>query len=99
MSETSRVTDTVARYGGDEITIILPYTDLAGAVEAAERMRLAIEALRIPHMGNPEGEGWASASIGVTHAFARSCGTMRMPESSLLAADKALYKVKHEGRN
>jgi diguanylate cyclase (GGDEF)-like protein/PAS domain S-box-containing protein len=99
MSETTRPTDIAARYGGDEITIILPSTDIAGAVVAAERMRSAIEALRIPHEGNLEGGGWASVSIGVTTAFARYCGTMRMPESLLLAADKALYKAKHEGRN
>jgi diguanylate cyclase (GGDEF)-like protein/PAS domain S-box-containing protein len=99
VSETVRATDTAARYGGDEVTIILPSTDIAGAVEAAERMRSTIEALRIPHEGNPEGGGWASVSIGVTTAFARSYGTMRMPESLLLAADKALYKAKHEGRN
>lgn len=99
VSETTRVTDTAARYGGDEITIILPSTDIAGAVEAAERMRSAIEALRIPHEGNPEGGGAASVSIGVTTAFARSCGTMRMPESLLPAVDRALYKAKHEGRN
>lgn len=94
-----RATDSAARYGGDEITIILPSTYLAGAVEAAERMRSTIEALRIPHEGNPEGGGWASVSIGVTTAFARFCGAMSMPESLLLAADTALYKAKHEGRN
>jgi len=99
VTETIRATDIAARYGGDEITIILPSTDTAGAVEVAERMRLAIEVLRIPHEGNPEGRSWASASLGATTAFAQSCGTMRMPENLLLAADKALYNAKHEGRN
>ena len=99
VNETTRVTDVVARYGGDEMTIILPSTNIVGAVEAAERMRSAIEALRIPHGGNPEGGGYASASVGATTAYHRDGGTMRMPESLLLAADKALYKAKHEGRN
>jgi len=99
VNETTRVTDVVARYGGDEMTIILPSTNIVGAVEAAERMRSAIEALRIPHGSNPEGGGWASASFGAATAYHRDGGTMRMPESLLLAADKALYKAKHEGRN
>jgi len=99
VNETVRATDSAARYGGDEITIILPSTDIGGAVEAAERMRTAIEELRIPHEGNPEGGGWASASIGATTAFAGSPWAMRMPESLLLAADRALYRAKHEGRN
>jgi diguanylate cyclase (GGDEF)-like protein/PAS domain S-box-containing protein len=99
VSETARATDIVARYGGDEITIILPSTDIAGAVEAAERMRSGIETLRIPHEGNPEGGGWASASIGAATARARDGKTMKMPEGLLLAADIALYKAKHAGRN
>ncbi|MCU1262105.1 MAG: diguanylate cyclase with sensor [Bryobacterales bacterium] len=96
---TVRATDIVARYGGDEITIILPTADTSGAVEAAEKGRSAIEALRITHEGNPEGGGWVTASVGAATALAREGGTMRMPESLLLAADNALYKAKHGGRN
>jgi PleD family two-component response regulator len=39
------------------------------------------------------------ASIGVATALSRDGGTMRMPESPLLAADNALYKAEREGRN
>jgi PleD family two-component response regulator len=38
-------------------------------------------------------------SVGVATALSRQGGTMRMPESLLLAADNALYKAKREGRN
>jgi diguanylate cyclase (GGDEF)-like protein/PAS domain S-box-containing protein len=94
-----RSTDVVARYGGEEIAIVLPSSDTTGAVETAEKVRAAIEALRITHEGNLETGGWVTASIGVATALARQGGTMRMPESLLLAADNALYKAKHEGRN
>lgn len=94
-----RISDIVARYGGEELAIILPQTDTAGAWEAAEKVRLAIEGLRIPHEGNPEGGGWVTASIGAATALALLGGTMRMPEGLLQAADHALYKAKHGGRN
>jgi diguanylate cyclase (GGDEF)-like protein/PAS domain S-box-containing protein len=99
VSQAMRTTDVIARYGGEEIAIILPSTDTKGAVDAAERVQSAIAALRIAHEGNPEGGGWASASIGVATARGRDSGTMRMPEGLLLAADNALYKAKEGGRN
>jgi diguanylate cyclase (GGDEF)-like protein/PAS domain S-box-containing protein len=94
-----RQTDMVARYGGEEIAIILPQVEAQGAAEAAEKVRAAIGSLRVSHAGNMESGGWVTASIGVATALARHGGTMRMPESLLLTADNALYKAKHAGRN
>jgi diguanylate cyclase (GGDEF)-like protein len=94
-----RQTDIVARYGGEEIAIILPKVDTRGAEETAEKVRATIEALRLPHADNPEGRDWLTVSIGAATALARYGGTMRMPESLLLAADHAMYKAKHAGRN
>lgn len=94
-----RQTDTVARYGGEEIAIILPRVDAPGAEETAEKVRAAIEALRLTHAENPEGRDWLTVSVGAATALARHGGTMRMPESLLLAADHALYKAKYAGRN
>jgi diguanylate cyclase (GGDEF)-like protein/PAS domain S-box-containing protein len=94
-----RATDIVARYGGEEVAIILPATDSPGAVGAAEKIRAALEALRITHEGNPEGGGWGTASIGVATGLARLGGTMAMPQSLIHAADNALYRAKREGRN
>jgi diguanylate cyclase (GGDEF)-like protein/PAS domain S-box-containing protein len=99
VSEAVRVTDTVARYGGEEITVILPSTFTAGAAEVAEKIRAAVEALQLPLEGIPEGGSWVTVSVGVATALARVGGTMTMPESLLLAADNAMYKAKHEGRN
>jgi diguanylate cyclase (GGDEF)-like protein/PAS domain S-box-containing protein len=94
-----RATDIAARYGGEEIAVILPSTDNAGAVEVAEKVRSAIRDLRITHEGNLEGGILVTASVGVATALARNGGSLRMPESLLLAADNAMYKAKHEGRN
>jgi diguanylate cyclase (GGDEF)-like protein len=94
-----RASDIVARYGGEEIAVILPSALLAGAVEVAEKVRSAVAALRLSHEDNLEGGGGLTVSVGVATALARAGGTMRMPESLLLAADNALYKAKHEGRN
>ena len=91
--------DVVARYGGEEIAIILPSTDPHEAVLLAEAVRNAIESLRIPHAGNPEGGSKVTASLGVATALARAGGAIRMPESLLLSVDKALYMAKAEGRN
>ena len=59
----------------------------------------AVAELRLPHIGNPEGDGVVTVSIGVTTAVSSVGGTIRMPEGLLLTADNALYKAKHSGRN
>ncbi|MCV3211263.1 diguanylate cyclase [Mesorhizobium sp. YC-39] len=91
--------DLASRYGGEELAVILPDTDSEGALEIAERLRIAIENLDLPHDDNPEGGGHVTVSIGSATALSRSGGTIRMPEGLLLAADTALYKAKHKGRN
>ena len=107
-----RVSDIAARYGGEELCVVLPACDTIGASEIAERIRCSVESLRLVQEGTgKEGKGESSAdgglqsaasvtvSIGVATALARHGGTMRMPESLLMAADNALYKAKEAGRN
>jgi diguanylate cyclase (GGDEF)-like protein len=90
----SRDVDLAARYGGEEMAVILPQTDLAGAEQGAERMRSAIQAMQIPRL---DGDGLLpiTASFGV--ASFPSQGTDKT--SLIAAADAALYRAKRGGRN
>jgi len=95
---TLRATDVAARYGKEEIAVILPRTDSPGAAEVAEKLRSAIQALRSAPHGNPQSKGRVMVSIGIATVLARSGGPVRMPEILLLAADSALHKAKHQRR-
>jgi diguanylate cyclase (GGDEF)-like protein len=94
LRDVSRELDTAARYGGEELAVVLPQTDAAGAALLAERMRSAVEALRVPRVG---GKG----TIGVTASF----GVAAVPEDGversalIAAADAALYAAKAGGKN
>jgi diguanylate cyclase (GGDEF)-like protein len=88
----TREVDYTARYGGEEFMILLPQTDLDGAVEVAERIRRRVlEAepdAREKHPG-------ISLSIGVAE-YPRHGDTV---EAIIAAADAALYRAKRGGRN
>jgi diguanylate cyclase (GGDEF)-like protein len=88
----SREADWAARYGGEEMALILPHTDLEGSYVIAERVRSAVAALRIPVLGANELIE-VTASIGVA-------ATADSDKSTLIAeADAALYRAKREGKN
>jgi diguanylate cyclase (GGDEF)-like protein len=88
----SREADWAARYGGEEMALILPHTDLQGCYVIAERVRSAVSALRIPVLGANELIE-VTASIGVA-------ATADADKSTLIAeADAALYRAKREGKN
>jgi diguanylate cyclase (GGDEF)-like protein len=88
-----RTGDLAARYGGEEFVVLLPRTDLAGACEVAERIRLMVQ--DAPFV-TPEG-GAVSATL--------SAGLAMLPAGAtsfaelLSAADRALYEAKRAGRN
>lgn len=90
-----RPSDIAGRFGGEEFCIILPNTDKEGAKHVAEFVRLTVEALAIPHVGNGE-KGVVSLSLGVvTHHPGPSFAISTL----LNDADKALYHAKRCGRN
>jgi diguanylate cyclase (GGDEF)-like protein len=90
----SRDVDLPARYGGEEMAVVLPQTDLAGAEQGAERMRSAIEGMQISRL---DGDGLLpiTASFGVASFPAEG----RDKTALIAAADAALYRAKHGGRN
>jgi diguanylate cyclase (GGDEF)-like protein len=94
LREHSRDIDEPARYGGEELAVVLPQTDVQGAEQLAERMREAIEELAIPRV---DGSGY----LGVTASFgAASFPDSAADKSSLIAAaDAALYRAKRAGKN
>jgi diguanylate cyclase (GGDEF)-like protein len=91
LAENVRSWDVVAKYGGDEFTLILPQTDREGACTVAERMRSVVEAHAFP-LADP---GRITISAGVA----------LFPEDAddapglIAASDRGLYLAKQKGRN
>ena len=93
LAEHSRSEDIACRYGGEEFTLILPEAPADTALQRAETIRLAVEAMRVQHMGHDLPQ--VTVSIGVS-TFPANGAT---PEALLRSADEALYRAKHNGRN
>ncbi|NBJ13138.1 sensor domain-containing diguanylate cyclase [Microvirga arsenatis] len=89
-----RPRDVAARFGGEEFVIVLPETDLAGALTIAEKIRQTVTAMSIAHEGSPY--HIVTVSIG-----AASVQPSRGSDKEILleAADQALYQAKASGRN
>jgi diguanylate cyclase (GGDEF)-like protein len=90
--ENSRDADCPARYGGEEMALILPHTDLEGSHAIAERVRTAIAALRISRL---DGQGTLriTASVGV------AASSEGLKDGLISDADAALYEAKRGGKN
>ena len=90
----NRTGDLAVRYGGEEMAVFLPYSDVEGAFGLAEKIRSSVLAKAIEHQGNPQGV--VSISLGVYGCRALECPSM---EAFVERADAALYEAKHGGRN
>jgi diguanylate cyclase (GGDEF)-like protein len=95
LRQSSREIDEPARYGGEEMAVALPQTDLEGAYQFAERVRHAVEDLALPL---PSGNGTlqVTASFGVASLASAEHADK---DALVAAADSALYEAKRTGKN
>jgi len=90
-----RPADRVFRYGGEEMVVLMPYTDAPGAALVAEKMQAALAALQLQHETSPVSPH-VTASLGAASMRpAADSGANELVAS----ADQALYRAKREGRN
>jgi diguanylate cyclase (GGDEF)-like protein len=95
LTETVRGTDSVYRYGGEELLIVLPEQTIDSAELAGERLRRAVESAGLVHSNNPP-HGVVTLSIGIAaYTGGRACTI----DAMIAEADAALYEAKRCGRN
>lgn len=91
MNDSARESDLIARYGGEEFVILMPNTDLAGAVHLAEKIRMAVETTRLII-----GDNMKPVDVTISLGVALYAGNRR---EFFAEADKALYRAKAAGKN
>ncbi len=89
----SRPEDIACRYGGEEFTLILPETGEPAALQRSETIRVAVEAMRVQHLGAELDCATVSIGLAVHPDHGDSV------EILLRRADQALYQAKRDGRN
>lgn len=92
MKQAFRKTDLLYRYGGEELIMIMPETNIEGAIIPVQRLRRMIEEYDFDYNGV---KAKVTASIGLTMNYQE----FNSPADILKSADEALYKAKESGRN
>jgi two-component system, cell cycle response regulator len=90
----SRNTDIVGRLGGDEFLVILPNTQMQGALTCMDRVRLVVE-----KYGSFRQKSYPKCQITLSIGLAEFNNSLDTPERLLNKADKALYQSKQKGKN
>ncbi|SQF97325.1 diguanylate cyclase [Paucimonas lemoignei] len=91
----ARPSDLPARYGGEEFALVLPNTSPGGARLLAEKLRMTVAGMNIPHIAPAPGSS-LTVSIGVSTLTPEIGSNSRQ---LIQEADKGLYAAKHNGRN
>jgi diguanylate cyclase len=94
LSENVKGRDTAARYGGEEFVVILPQTELMGAVNLANQIRSKVESKKLVKKSTGDILGVITISAGVTQFDAKESA-----EEFVRRADVCLYAAKRSGRN
>ncbi len=89
-----RPTDLAARYGGEEFAIVLPYTDMNGAIKIVEDIRKELKVLAIPH--ETSASKYVTMSLGVAVTIPQF---HKSPTELIAEADRLLYQAKRLGRD
>ena len=92
MKASFRKTDLLYRYGGEELIMIMPETNIEGAIIPVQRLRRSVEDYDFNYNGV---KAKVTVSIGLTMNYAE----FNTPADMLKSADEALYRAKEEGRN
>lgn len=90
----ARPLDLVARYGGEEFVMVLADTPLEGAITIGETVRATVQAMAIPHAASSFGV--VTISVGIASVVPTRD---TQPLTFMVAADRALYQAKRDGRN
>jgi len=93
LQQSTRSTDLAARYGGEEFTLMLPETNLDDAQAFAEKLRDIIESTPVETQAGPLRVTVSLGVATVPHSRIHSSKEL------IVAADKALYRAKKNGRN
>ncbi|NND59469.1 MAG: diguanylate cyclase, partial [Gammaproteobacteria bacterium] len=97
ISDSVRMLDTVYRYGGEEVLVLLPETAEEGTRAVAERILRSVQALAIEHKSSSF--GIVTISAGLATAMPGADGVVPGNLQLLDAADQSLYQAKGQGRN
>jgi diguanylate cyclase (GGDEF)-like protein len=89
----TRKSDLLCRFGGEEFLILLPETDIGGAIAMAEKIRKEVEKLQI------DTKDGRKAKLTVSIGVAQMNGENDSIEALIHRSDKALYEAKENGRN
>ena len=87
--------DCVARYGGEELVVVLPHTPLSGAISVAERIQQEMASLKIPQ-GPKASHPQVTLSLGISGTIPQA---NQSAQALISTADRALYAAKAQGRN